>query len=499
MKSNMNKILVVVIVLIIVSLGLYKYGADIPLINKIPIFTDMHEHEYKPVLNEEGEIDYWTCVMHPSVRMKDPGQCPVCSMDTVAVMKKDSSQSNPNPETKAENNSNTTNEDGMTGMHGHDHNAAGVRTKPGNSEDADSTFSVSPDRQQLIGIKTEPAEMRTMDKEIRTVGMVELDESKIYNIQTKYSGWIEKVFVDYKWQHVHIGQPLFTIYSPDLVTAQEEYLLALKSKNILNDSQFVDISRGADSLFKASRRRLELLGVSRSQIQELERTGEVKTNLTVYSPVKGNVAQKNAFENMHVEPNTLLYKIADHTTAWVQVDIYENEIALVKLGDKATITLASYPGEVFEGEVKFINPHITPDTRTVKVRLEFSNPDLKLLPEMYADVILDIPVGQRLTIPASAVLKTGKNDIVFIDKGDGNLEIRKVELGQKAGNYYEVLKGLKNGDIVISRANFLIDSESKVQAAVATWGEDDSEQETIENLNPQPGKELDNNTETRQP
>ena len=497
MKSNINKILGIVTVLIIVSLGLYKYGSHIPLINKIPIFSDLNEHEYKPVLNEDGEIDYWTCVMHPSVRMKDPGQCPICSMDTVAVMKKNNSQTNTDLETTVENNNKRTYADGMAGMHGHDHNAAGVRTKPGNNQD--STFWVAPERQQLIGIKTKPAKMRTLDKEIRTVGMVELDESKIYNIQTKYSGWIEKVFVDYKWQHVHIGQPLFTIYSPDLVTAQEEYLLALKSKNILNDSQFADISRGADSLLKASRRRLELLGVSRSQIQELERTGEVKTNLTVYSPVKGHVAQKNTFENMHVEPNTLLYKIADHTTAWVQVDIYENEIALVKLGDKATITLASYPGEVFEGEVKFINPHITPDTRTVKVRLEFSNPDLKLLPEMYADVMLDIPVGQRLTIPASAVLKTGKNDIVFVDKGDGNLEIRKVELGQKAGNYYEVLKGLKNGDIVISRANFLIDSESKVQAAVATWGEDDSEQETIENLNPQPERELDNNTETRQP
>ena len=497
MKSNINKILGIVTVLIIVSLGLYKYGSHIPLINKIPIFSDLNEHEYKPVLNEDGEIDYWTCVMHPSVRMKDPGQCPICSMDTVAVMKKNNSQTNTDLETTVENNNKRTYADGMAGMHGHDHNAAGVRTKPGNNQD--STFWVAPERQQLIGIKTKTAKMRTLDKEIRTVGMVELDESKIYNIQTKYSGWIEKVFVDYKWQHVHIGQPLFTIYSPDLVTAQEEYLLALKSKNILNDSQFADISRGVDSLLKASRRRLELLGVSRSQIQELERTGEVKTNLTVYSPVKGHVAQKNTFENMHVEPNTLLYKIADHTTAWVQVDIYENEIALVKLGDKATITLASYPGEVFEGEVKFINPHITPDTRTVKVRLEFSNPDLKLLPEMYADVILDIPIGQRLTIPASAVLKTGKNDIVFVDKGDGNLEIRKVELGQKAGNYYEVLKGLKNGDIVISRANFLIDSESKVQAAVATWGEDDSEQETIENLNPQPGKELDNNTETRQP
>jgi RND family efflux transporter MFP subunit len=383
----------------------------------------------------------------------------------------------------------------MAGMHGHDHNAAGVRTKPVNSEDADSTFSVSPERQQLIGIKTEPAKMRSMDKEIRTVGMVELDESKIYNIQTKYSGWIEKVYVDYRWQHVHIGQPLFTIYSPDLVTAQEEYLLALKSRTILNDSQFADISRGAESLLEASRRRLELLGVSRSQIKELERTGEVKTNLTYYSPVKGHVAQKNAFENMRVEPNTLLYKIADHTTAWVQVDIYENEIALVKLGDKATMTLASFPGEVFEGEVKFINPHITPETRTVKVRLEFPNPDLKLLPEMYADVTLDIPVGERLTIPASAVLKTGKNDIVFVDKGEGNLEIRKVELGQKAGSYYEVLRGLKDGDKVVSRANFLIDSESKVQAAVATWGEDDNNQETSQKSNPQMETDQDGNAD----
>jgi len=498
MKSNMDKFLAIVIVLIILSVGLYIYGSHIPLINKIPIFDDVNEHEYTPVLNEKGEIDYWTCVMHPSVRMKDPGQCPICSMDTVAVMKKDNSQTNPDSQTKLENTNKTTDTDSMAGMHEHDHNAMGVRTKPGYSQDTDSTFWVAPERQQLIGIKTEPARMRTMDKEIRTVGMVELDESRIYNIQTRYSGWIEKVFVDYRWQHVHIGQPLFTIYSPDLVTAQEEYLLALKSKNILNDSQFADISRGANSLLKASRRRLELLGVTRSQIQELERTGEVRTNLIVYSPVKGHVAQKNAFENMRVEPNTLLYKIADHTTAWVQVDIYENEIALIKLGDKATMTLASFPGEVFEGEVKFINPHITPETRTVKVRLEFPNPDLKLLPEMYADVTLDIPVGERLTIPTSAVLKTGKNDIVFVDKGEGNMEIRKVELGQKAGSYYEVLRGLKDGDEVVSRANFLIDSESKVQAAVATWGEYENEQEVIENINPQPEKEQDNNTNRQQ-
>lgn len=480
-NSNRNKIIGIIVVLVIISFVLYRYGADIPLINKMPIFTDVHDHEYRPVFTEEGEIDYWTCAMHPSVRMKEPGKCPICSMETVPVWKKDQSQSETTSQTKMEDKDPATNEEDMVGMQGHDHSSMGTAPKPSSDQDAKSTFTVSPERQQLIGIKTEPVMIRTLDKEIRTVGMVTLDESKIYNIQTKYTGWIDRVYVDFRWQHVHIGQPLFSIYSPELVTAQEEYLLALKSKNILNNSQFPDISSGADSLLKASRRRLELLGVSQSQIKELASTGEVKTNLTIYSPVKGHVAKKNAFENMHVEPNTVLYKIADHTTAWVQVDIYENEIPLVKLGEKATMTLASFPGEVFEGEVTFIWPHVNPETRTVKARLEFPNPDLKLLPEMYADVILNIPMGEMLTIPRSAVLRTGKKDIVFVDKGDGNIEIRRVQLGQKVGGYYEILRGLTKGEEVVSRANFLIDSESKVQAAVATWGEEEGDQETMKN------------------
>jgi len=499
-NNKYYKIFGIFIALIIASLIVYKYGSTLPLINKIPILSGSHEHEYKPVFDEEGEIDYWTCAMHPSVRLKEPGQCPICGMDTVAVWKKDDSQIEAViPQAKDEDQKSTEDGENMAGMQGHDHSTMGVRTKPGNDQKAKSAFSVSPERQQLIGIKTEPVMVRTLDKEIRTVGMVTLDESRIYNVQTKYTGWIERVYVDYRWQHVNIDQPLFSIYSPELVTAQEEYLLALRSKNILSDSNFADISSGANSLLDASRRRLELLGVSASQIKELERTQKVKTNLTVYSPVKGHVAQKNAFENMHVEPNTLLYKIADHTTAWVQVDIYENEIPLVKLGEKATMNLASFPGEVFEGEITFIWPHIDPETRTVKARLEFPNPDLKLLPEMYADVTLDIPMGEKLTIPNSAVLRTGKKDIVFVDKGNGNIEIRRVELGQKAGGYYEVLRGLIKGEQVVSRANFLIDSESKIQAAVATWGEDESDQESIQKLELQLEQELENNSETQQP
>ncbi len=499
-NNKYYKILGIFIVLIIVSFGLYKYGSNIPLINKIPIFTVDHEHEYRPVFDEKGEIDYWTCAMHPSVRLKEPGQCPICGMDTVEVWKKDNSQKEPVTQANMEEKDRAENGEDMAGMQGHDHSSMGVPPKPGSDQEAKSTFSVSPSRQQLIGVKTEPVMIRFLDKEIRTVGIVEIDETRIENVNIKIKGWIDKVFIDYTWQYVKKGDPLFSIYSPELVSTQEEFLLALKSKELLGSNKYSEISSGSNSLLQSTRRRLELWDISENQIRELEKTGKVKTSLTILSPVSGNVVEKNAFENMHVEPNTLLYKIADHSIVWVQVDIYENEISLIKLGQEATMTLASFPGEEFSGKATFIWPHIDPKTRTVKVRLEFPNPDLKLLPEMYANVNLEIPIGEKLSMPESAVLRTGKQDIVFVDKGEGNMAIRKVELGQKAGGYYEVLRGLKKGDNVVSRANFLIDSESKIQAAVATWGEEsESGQDTKQKLELRLEQETDDNSATQQP
>lgn len=498
-KTNKNKILALVLILIITSFVLYRYGSEIPLINKIPVFADNHEHEYRPVLTEEGEIDYWTCAMHPSVRLKEPGQCPICGMETTPVWKKDNSQTETVTQTKEEELDTTTNGEDMASMQGHDHSAMGVAPKPSSNQEAKSTFTVSPERQQLIGMKTEPVMIRTLDKNIRTVGMVEIDETKVEHIHTRIKGWIENVFVDYKWQYVKKGDPLFSIYSPELVSSQEEFLLALRSKDILAKSEFPEISQGANSLMEASRRRLQLWDISESQIKELERTGKVKDSVVIYSPISGNVIERNAFDNMFVDPNTTVYTIADHSRVWIQVDIYENEISMIKLGQKAKMTMASFPGEVFEGDVTFINPHINTETRTVKVRLEFPNPNLKLLPEMYADVTLDIPMGQKLTIPASSVLRTGKKNIVFVDKGNGNIEIRRVKLGPKAGGYYEVLRGLTKGEEVVSRANFLIDSESKVQATVATWGEDENDEETKKNLELQLEQEVENNSETQQP
>ncbi|MFI5323217.1 MAG: efflux RND transporter periplasmic adaptor subunit [Thermodesulfobacteriota bacterium] len=472
------KAVTVLILIAAIFFAAYKYGYTIPGLKEIPFFSWGHRHQWRPVLTKDGEIDYWTCAMHPSVRMKEPGKCPICGMDLVPVMKKTDQKTEPssgNGEKETTAKSESSSEMGTM-----DHSMPGMEMPApapvtGKGESG-SRFTVSPERQQLIGVKTEPVAMRSMDKSIRTVGRVTLDETKITKINTKFSGWIDKLYVDYTLEQVKKGDPLFSIYSPELVSTEEEYLLALRSKKILSDSEFPEISGGADSILDATRKRLELWDISEGQIRELARTGKVKESLVIYSPASGHVIEKNAFQNMYVEPNISLYTIADHSDVWVEVDIYEQEIPLVKLGDHAVMTLESLPGEEFHGKVTFIPPHLDMKTRTVKARLEFPNPDMKLLPEMYADVSIDVPLGERLTIPESAVLRTGKADLVFVDKGGGSMEIRKVELGDNAGGYYEVIKGLREGDMVVSRANFLIDSESNIQAAVASWNDEKADE-----------------------
>ncbi len=473
-NKKVKKIAVLTLFLLIVG-GLYYIVPNITMFHKTNQNSQDPEHDYRPVLDEEGQIDYWTCAMHPSVRLEEPDQCPICGMETTPVWKKVDSQFKPIKQKNIEEKDMSGNEDEISGMQGHDHSRMGVQSIKSKSGDSESKFTVSPERQQLIGVKTQPVQMRQIESDIRTVGIVELDETKIEHIHTKISGWIEDVFVDFSGQSVKKGEPIFSIYSPDLVSTQEEYLLALKSQKILENSEFPEISDAGKSLLNSSRRRLELWDISKSQINELERSGRVKENLIINSPITGIVMEKNVFENKHVNPEQTLYVIADHSTVWVQVDIYENEISLINLGDTAVMTLASFPGEEFIGEVTFISPHIDQKTRTVKVRLEFPNPDLTLLPDMYSNVNIKKPMGEKLTIPVSAVLRTGKQDIVFVSKGDGVMQIRNVMLGQKAGGYYEVIKGLKVGEEVVSRANFLIDSESKVQAAVATWEDDTKE------------------------
>jgi multidrug efflux pump subunit AcrA (membrane-fusion protein) len=458
-KRSSVTLIAVLIILAVIGYGLYRYGHAVPGLREIPFFQKSHEHTLKPVLTAEGEIDYWTCPMHPSVKMKDPGTCPICGMELTPVMKDTGHAPHDAPH-----------EMEMPQGEGHSGHMMEPQPPPAESGGKPKTeFTVSPERQQLIGVKTVPVTMRSLDRTVRTVGIVVLDETKVERVHTRFSGWVDKLYVNYTFEHVHKGQPLFSIYSPELVATQEEYLIALRSKKALSGSGYPEISSSSGALLQAAERRLRLWDISQGQIDELAKTGKVRDSLVIYSPVSGHVLEKNVFPNTYVEPGTVLYTIADHSNVWVEADIYENEIPLVKVGDEATMTLASLPGREFEGKVTFISPHLDMKTRTAKARLEFPNPDLTLLPEMYADVVIDVPVGERLAVPDSAVLRTGTSDIVFVSKSGGRMEVRGVNLGAKAGGYYEVLGGLFEGELVVSGARFLIDSESRIQNAVASW------------------------------
>ena len=398
------------------------------------------EHQLVAVTGEDGEIEYWTCTMHPSVRMKEPGTCPICAMDLVPVMKRSSAISD---------NVSTNSAQQIAGD--------------------ESTFTVDPRRQQLINVQTTPVEVRSLKKVIRTVATLELDETGIEYVHPKIKGWIDKVFVDFTLQYVNQGDPLFSIYSPELVSTQEEYLLALKTAENLADSPFEHVSSGARSLFQATRRRLELFDITDEQIEQLEKSGQVQKYLMVYSPASGYVMEKNAFPNMYVTPETRIYTIADHTRIWAYVKIYENEISYVHEGQRVAMSTTAYPGEVFGGNITYVYPHLNEKTRTMRVRLEFPNPDLKLKPGMYSNIEIQVPLGATLAVPESAVLRTGKRDLVFVDLGSGQMQLRQVEIGATASGYYEILKGLKPGERVVSAANFLIDAESKVQGVEASW------------------------------
>ncbi len=326
---------------------------------------------------------------------------------------------------------------------------------------------VSPERQQLIGLKTGLVEYRSIDRTIRTVGVVEFDERRLSDVNIKIEGWIESLLVNFTGERVKKGQPLLTIYSPDLVSTQEEYLQALRARETLAKSRFADIVSGAETLVNASKRRLQYWDISDEEIAALERTGTPRKSMTIYSPIDGVVIEKMALRGKKVMPGESLYKVADLSTIWVQAEIYEYEISAVTLGQTAGITLTSYPGERFRGKVSYIYPILTEKTRTVKVRFEFPNTnDWKLKPQMYANVELRIPFGKRLVVPDEAILDSGTQQLVFIDGGQGTFVPREVTVGVRADGYTEILTGLSAGERVVTSANFLIDSESQLKAVV---------------------------------
>ena len=330
-----------------------------------------------------------------------------------------------------------------------------------------NTMTIAPERLQTIGVKFQKAARRPLDKLIRTVGRVEIDERLVGRVNLKFEGWIEELRVSAIGDHVKKDQVLFTIYSPDLVATQEEYLLALQSYRELGKSGFPEVSRGAKDLLEATRRRLRLWDIEDKHIQDLERTGTVLRTLPIHSPVTGTVIRMEARSGTFVTPGTELYFIADLSRIWILADIYEYELPFIKKGHGATVTLSYDPEAKLHGHVAFIYPTLDAKTRTVKVRFELDNPNEKLKPDMYANVELTIPLGTRLVVPRDAILESGERQLLFIHHGGGQLEWRNVMLGARAGDWVEVKEGIKEGEHVVTAANFLIDSESQLKASVS--------------------------------
>jgi membrane fusion protein, copper/silver efflux system len=380
----------------------------------------------------ELKVLYWQDPMHPAYKSDKPGKAPDCGMDLVPVYDEGSGQMK--------------------------------------ADLPEGAFQISPEKQQLIGVQYGEVAYKPVFKTLRTVGRLTYDETKIVRVHTKVEGWIEKVYIDFTGKEVKKGQPLISIYSPELLQTQQEYLLALRGREELSKSPFNEAVIGGESLLQAARKRLELWDISDEQINELEKSGKPTKTLTLYSPTDGFVLTRDSFPKHRVTPETELYTIADLSTIWVIADVYEYEAPEIKTGQAANVTLAYYPGRAFRGRVDYIYPQLDATTRTLKVRIEIPNPNLTLKPDMYANAELKIDYGRRLVAPQEAVLDSGSEQLVFVAHEVGYFESRKIRLGPKVDNNFIVLGGLKAGEKIVTSANFLIDSESRLKSAAGGMG-----------------------------
>ncbi|HSW62127.1 MAG TPA: efflux RND transporter periplasmic adaptor subunit [Dissulfurispiraceae bacterium] len=332
------------------------------------------------------------------------------------------------------------------------------------------TVEISPDRQQLIGVKIAEAVVTPLQKVIRTVGRIEYDERRIATANTKVEGWIERLYVDYTGRYVTKGEPLAEIYSPDLYATQQEYLHLLKwekqNAERKNGAGSDMLSRDSRALVEAARQRLKLWDISDAQIKKIEQGGNPMRTLTIHSPVSGYVVQKMAIKGMRVMPGEKLFDVADLSSVWIVSDVYGYELSLIKVGQTAAISLSYFPGKEYTAKVDFVYPSLSAETRTSKIRFTMANPNRQLKPLMFTNVEIKIPLGKKLAIPQDAVIDTGMRKIVYVDKGEGYFEPREIQTGIKAEGFIEVIKGLQSGEKVAASANFLIDSEAKLKGIV---------------------------------
>ncbi|MFN2542935.1 MAG: efflux RND transporter periplasmic adaptor subunit [Chthoniobacterales bacterium] len=390
-----------------------------------------------------SNVDYYTCTMHPSVHAEAPGKCPICGMELVPVMKRSETQKRVTGETV---------------------------TSPSRRSAGSSTheFVVPVDRQQQIGVTYATVERKPLRHTIRSVGMVVPDKARNWQFVSRVDGYVQKLNVTTPGELVEKNAALMSIYSPDLLSSEREFVELLRMRD---EAKTKDARETPERLIASSKQRLRLWNVTDEQIDDLQKTRRPQENLTLLSPFRGVVQSVPVEQGKGVKVGDMLVEVADLSVIWVWAEFYENELPMLKVDQKIDISAKSYPGEKFEGTVSLINPFLDEAKRTAKVRIDIPNPDFKLRPGMYVNAELAMDMGEGLTIPVSAVMPTGARNVVFVDKGEGKLEPRIVDLGSKFGDIYEVKGGVAEGERVVSSANFLIDAESKVQGALKEWSE----------------------------
>jgi RND family efflux transporter MFP subunit len=421
-----------------------------------------------PAKKAERRILYWHDPMHPAYKSDKPGIAPDCGMKLEPVYADDGAA--PEAERKVLHYRDPQDPNYKSDKPGFNPET-GAELVPVYAEDASSmppgAVQVTPEKQQLIGVRYGTVEYTNGAQTIRAVGKIAVDETRVHHIHSRTEGWIERVYADFTGDFVKKGQPMLSIYSPELLASQQEYLLALRAREIMKDTS---IGADHDSLVRAARKRLELWLLSDQQIESIEKTQQPVAQVTLYSDVSGYVLARNAFHNQKVTPETELYTVADLSRVWVLANVYEYEAPLVRLGQPATVTLSYMPGKKYRARVTYVQPQVDAATRTLQVRLELDNPGLALKPEMFVDVELAASGGQRLTVPFEAVLDSGLRKVVFVDLGNGWFEPRGVETGRQLGDRIEIVKGLKAGERIVTSGTFLINSESQLKAAASGMG-----------------------------